>query len=218
MNKHNHDFSMAFKANNATQELRRYLLSETLLEDSTEYIPLAAVVELLATTTQTIKHRIKEGRLKEKTFFLLEPKRKAWHGVEAGGVKTLLMEKAQRREKIMQQVEWCAQHGQYTTYSQIMQEAGMDWNSPPDRKYVNQILEEINHQSFNETVDSATTCLKGCVVVSVNEGIPTASFYDCAIELGLAEPADLRDMLQKREFWQEQFDLTKELYGHGKQS
>lgn len=207
---------MVFKPNKATQELRRYLLSDDITTESQEYIPLAAAVDLLGTTTQTIRHRIKEGRLNEKTFFLLEPKRKAWHGVEAGGLKVLLMEKVLRREKIVSLVEWFASHGQYTTYSQIMHEAGMDWNSPPDRKYVNQILEEINHQSFNETVDSAATCLKACVVVSVNEGIPTASFYDCAIELGLAEPADLRDMLQKREFWQEQFELTKELYGHAK--
>ncbi|BFM49525.1 hypothetical protein THO17_16880 [Marinomonas sp. THO17] len=174
---------------------------------------MAAASSVLGVTTQTMKLRIREGKLNAKTFFVIEPDRKSWAGVEAGSLKSLLEEKERRRARIKHNVDLCASKGVYMNYSQVMNDVGMDWHSPPDRKYINQVLEEINHQSFKETIDAGSPCLKGCVVVSINEGIPTDSFFRCAVELGVCEVADIENLTHRREFWQEQFDLTKQVYG-----
>ena len=76
-----------------TKDLRVYLMSDEVSEESNEFIPMQGVISLLETTMPTIRKRIEDGELREKTLFLKTPERKTFLGVEAGGVKRLLISK-----------------------------------------------------------------------------------------------------------------------------
>jgi hypothetical protein len=194
-----------------TLELRQYLLSNNVSIDSTEFLPQQAAIDVLKTTGPTIKHRIETGELKEKTFFLTEPKRKVFLGVEVGGVKQLLLSKLAYKKAIESHIEACIVKHQITSYADTMDFAGMDWRSPPDRKYCNAVLAEISHLSYEETVDDGYPCLKSAIVVSRNERIPTDSFFECAMELGLLDAWSSKD--DKIEFWEKQVEHVYNYYG-----
>ena len=53
-----------------TKDLRVYLMSDEVSEESTEFIPMQGVISLLETTMPTIRKRIEDGELQEKTLFL----------------------------------------------------------------------------------------------------------------------------------------------------
>jgi len=194
-----------------TIELREYILSERVSLDSKEFIPLQAAISLLGSTAQTLKQRISTGELNEKTFFITDPVRKTFQGLEIGGVKRLLILKKQRRDLIAEHVKKFANNRKKTSYADALNEAGMDWKSPPDRKFISKVLIELSHKSYEETIDSGNPCLISAVVVSRNENIPTQSFFEEAVTLGLLEPSITH--LEKIEFWEEQLKLVYEIYG-----
>lgn len=201
------------KANVAhrTIELRKYILSDRVSLDSNEFIPMQAAISILESTAQTLKQRIGTGELNEKTFFITEPVRKTFQGVEIGGVKRLLILKQKRRESIASHVKKFARDNKKTSYSDALNEAGMDWKSPPDRKFISKVLVELSHKSYEETIDGGNPCLISAVVVSRNENIPTQSFFEDATTLGLLESSATH--MEKVEFWEEQLKLVYEIYG-----
>jgi hypothetical protein len=148
---------------------------------------------------------------KKKTFFLTEPVKKTFLGVKIGGVKRLLLKKINQRQTITQHVCDSAAQSKLTSYADTMEQAQMNWKSPPDRKYCNAILEAISCSSYEQTIDSGKPCMKSAVVVSRNERIPTDSFFECAVSLGLLETGVSKE--EKILFWEAQRDLAFELYG-----
>ena len=194
-----------------TKDLRLYLMSDEVSEDSTEFIPMQGVISLLETTMPTIRKRIEDGELMEKTLFLKTPERKTFLGVEAGGVKRLLILKTKRREIIREKVLEAAQQQKLTTYTDLIADAGMRWDSPPDRLFCSRVLTELANESFDETIDSGNGIMLSAVVVSRNEHIPTQNFFEHAVKLTLM--CDIGDRIQQTEFWREQLRMVYEHYG-----
>lgn len=194
-----------------TKELTKYLLSDEVEIDSTEFLPQQAAIDVLQTTAPTLKHRIEERELNEKTFFLTNPVKKTFLGVEIGGVKRLLLKKNKMRTKIFDYLDDTIKRKKLTSYADVMEQAGMHWKSPADRKFCNKVLAEISSASYEETVDMGYPCLKTAVVVSRNERIPTVSFFDLAIDLGLLNQATTKN--EHIEFWESQVQLVYQYYG-----
>ena len=195
-----------------TIDLKKYILSDKVSLDSKEFIPLQAAITILSTTNQTIKQRIENGELKEKTFFIIDPVKKTFTGLEIGGVKKLLLFKKDCSDKISQHVKESALIQKKTSYADTLDAAGMNWRSPPDRKFINKVLQELSHTSYENTVDSGHPCLISAVVVSRSENIPTQSFFDDAIALGLLDYDS--SQMEKVEFWEEQLKLVYAKYGN----
>jgi hypothetical protein len=193
-----------------TKDLREYLLSDEVSEDSTEFIPMQGVISLLETTMPTIRKRIEDGELQEKTLFLKYPERKTFLGVEAGGVKTLLILKTKRRELIRNKVIEAAKNKQLTTYTDLLADADMRWDSPPDRLFCSRVLTDLANESFDETIDSGNGIMVSAVVVSRNEHMPTQNFFEHAVKLTLL--CDIGDREQQTEFWKEQVNLVFDYY------
>lgn len=194
-----------------TKDLRVYLLSDEVAEDSTEFIPMQGVISLLETTMPTIRKRIEDGELREKTLFLKTPERKTFLGVEAGGVKKLLILKTKRREILRSKVLEAASEKRLTTYTDLIADAGMRWDSPPDRLFCSRVLMELSNESFDETIDSGNGIMVSAVVVSRNEHIPTQNFFEHAVKLTLM--CDIGDREQQTEFWKEQLRMVYDHYG-----
>lgn len=203
--------SFKTKYQHRTQDLRSYLLSDEVTEESKEFIPFQAAIDVLETTPATIKLRIEEGILEEKSFFLTNPVKKTYLGIEIGGVKKLLVRKNQMRERIKEIVSEVASKRSTTSYTDIMEQSGMNWRSPADKKFCNTILTKIGEQSYEETVDNGEPCLKQAVVISRNEHIPTNQFFETAAEMGLIDPHCSKE--ERHEFWREQLKRVHERYG-----
>jgi len=196
----------------ATINLLDYILSDKVTEQCREFIPKQAVISLLETTSSTIKHRVESGELTEKTFFLPEPTSKAFMGIEIGGIKRLLLKKQQQRSAIFSHLELHLGQHTLTSYADAMSAAGMNWKSPPDRKYCNTVLHDIGKESYLQSIGNGRPCLKSAIVVSRNEHIPTEGFFNLAISLGLLDAGAGID--EKLYFWESQRDLAFELYGN----
>jgi len=194
-----------------TKDLRDYLLSDDVPEDSTEFIPMQGVITLLETTMPTIRKRIEYGELKEKTFFLKEPERKTFLGVEAGGVKVLLKVKMKRREIIRNAVFDAAKNSAKITYTDLLDLADMRWDSPPDRLFCSRVLNELSNESYDNTIDSGIGIMISAVVISRNEHMPTQSFFEHAVKLTLMHEIGERE--SQLEFWNEQLALVYSHYG-----
>ncbi|MBE1301619.1 MAG: hypothetical protein GJ680_17160 [Alteromonadaceae bacterium] len=193
-----------------TKDLRVYLMSDEVSEDSSEFIPMQGVISLLETTMPTIRKRIEDGELQEKTLFLKTPERKTFLGVEAGGVKRLLILKTKRREILRSKVLEAAKEQRLTTYTDLIADAGMRWDSPPDRLFCSRVLMELANESFDETIDSGNGIMVSAVVVSRNEHIPTQNFFEHAVKLTLM--CEIGDREQQTEFWKEQLRMVYEYY------
>lgn len=194
-----------------TKDLRVYLMSDEVSEDSSEFIPMQGVISLLETTMPTIRKRIEDGELQEKTLFLKTPERKTFLGVEAGGVKRLLILKTKRREILRSKVLEAAKEQRLTTYTDLIADAGMRWDSPPDRLFCSRVLMELANESFDETIDSGNGIMVSAVVVSRNEHIPTQNFFEHAVKLTLM--CEIGDREQQTEFWKEQLRMVYDYYG-----
>ncbi|PCK08700.1 MAG: hypothetical protein COA42_07670 [Alteromonadaceae bacterium] len=195
----------------STIELRKYILSDDVTVDSEEFLPFAAAVEVLESTPTTIKNRIETGEVLQKSFFLKGEKVKMYRGVKIGGVKKLMLKKMEQREVLRKHIMNCVASQELTTYADAMDDADMNWRSPPDTKFCNHVLEEMSRESFEETVDPGRPCLITSIVVSKNERIPTESYFSCAINLGLLEHEATKE--ERYDFWKKQKELAFELYG-----
>jgi hypothetical protein len=187
-----------------SMELHQYLLSNSVSLKSEEFVPLNAVAVVLDSTCNTIKQRIEDGTLSGKHFFSSKTDQ-SWFGVQAGSVKKALLAINGKRTAVRDAIDKLIQSGDWETYTNIMINSGMNPKHPPDRKLINTILKDINRAS----VGSGLPYLKGSVVVSVNNGIPTQSFFDLAVELCLFPASQQYNMSEKRLFWQKNFDAIK---------
>lgn len=192
------------------KDLRVYLMSDEVSEDSTEFMPMQGVISLLETTMPTIRKRIEDGELREKTLFLKTPERKTFLGVEAGGVKRLLILKTKRREILRSKVLEAAREQKLTTYTDLISSAGMRWDSPPDRLFCSRVLMELANESFDQSIDSGNGIMVSAVVVSRNEHIPTQNFFEHAVKLTLM--CEIGDREQQTEFWKEQLRMVYDYY------
>jgi hypothetical protein len=171
---------------------------------------MQGVISLLETTMPTIRKRIEDGELQEKTLFLKTPERKTFLGVEAGGVKRLLILKTKRREILRSKVLEAAREQTLTTYTDLISAAGMRWDSPPDRLFCSRVLMELANESFDQSIDSGNGIMVSAVVVSRNEHIPTQNFFEHAVKLTLM--CEIGDREQQTEFWKEQLRMVYEYY------
>lgn len=194
-----------------TISLREYVLSDLVSIDSTEFLPFQAALQLLETTSVTLKQRIETGEINEKTFFMTEPEKRTYLGVEIGSVKRLMVEKAHQTELIKQCVLNAAKNKQIISYSDILDAAGLSWKSPPARKFCNDVLDELNDESYAKTIDSARTCLLGALVVTRNSYFPSDRFFKKACSLGLLDHGASKE--EEISFWEIQKQNIFNEYG-----
>ncbi len=192
------------------QELLSYVLSDRVSVESTEFLPLSAASILLNSTSTTLKQRIEQGELREKSFITSSPVTRTFIGVEAGGVKRLLLERIKYIELIREHVTNVIKAKSLTSYGAVLDLIELDWKSPPARKLSNDILDLLNDESIGN-ISSSSSCMITAVVISKSKNMPTEHFFRKAIETGLLEKD--ADQIQRITFWKTQLELVYEKYG-----
>ncbi|KIF53185.1 hypothetical protein [Vibrio owensii] len=192
------------------QELLSYVLSDRVSVESTEFLPLSAASILLNSTSTTLKQRIEQGELREKSFITSSPVTRTFIGVEAGGVKRLLLERIKYIELIREHVTNVIKAKSLTSYGAVLDLIELDWKSPPARKLSNDILDLLNDESIGN-ISSSSSCMITAVVISKSKNMPTEHFFSKAIETGLLEKD--ADQIQRVTFWKTQLELVYEKYG-----
>ena len=192
------------------QDLLSYVLSDRVSVESTEFLPLSAASILLNSTSTTLKQRIEQGELREKSFITSIPVTRTFIGVEAGGVKRLLLERIKYIELIREHVTNVINAKSLTSYGAVLDLIELDWKSPPARKLSNDILDLLNDESIGN-ISSSSSCMVTAVVISKSKNMPTEHFFRKAIETGLL--AKDADQIQRITFWKTQLELVYENYG-----
>ncbi|AIW22695.1 hypothetical protein F0267_00985 [Vibrio coralliilyticus] len=192
------------------QDLLSYVLSDHVSVESTEFLPLSAASILLNSTSTTLKQRIEQGELREKSFITSSPVTRTFIGVEAGGVKRLLLERTKYIELIREHVTNVINAKSLTSYGAVLDLIELDWKSPPARKLSNDILDLLNDESIGN-ISSSSSCMVTAVVISKSKNMPTEHFFRKAIETGLL--AKDADQIQRITFWKTQLELVYEKYG-----
>ena len=195
------------------QDLLVYVLSDRVSVNSTEFLPMSAVTFLLNSTNATLKQRIEQGELREKSFSISSPATKTFIGVEAGGVKRLLLERIKYIDLIREHVTKVIHEKSLTSYGAVLDHIGLDWKSPPARKLSNDILDQLNEESIG-SMSSINSCMVTAVVISKSQNMPTEHFFRKAIEKGLL--AKDADQIQRITFWKSQLERVYDVYGDDK--
>lgn len=195
------------------QDLLTYVLSDRVSLDSSEFLPMSAAAALLKSTNATLKQRIEQGELREKSFGISNTATKVFIGVEAGGVKRLLLERNRYIDQIREHVLRVIHARSLTSYGEVLDLIGLDWKSPPARKLSNDILDQINDESIG-SMESSNSCMVTAVVISKSQNIPTEHFFRKAIEYGLL--AKEADQVQRIRFWKSQLERVYAIYGDDK--
>ncbi len=191
------------------QDLLSYVLSERVSVESTEFLPLSAASSLLNSTSSTLKRRIEQGDLREKSFITYSPVTRTFIGVEVGGVKRLLLERIKYIELIREHVKNVINANSLTSYGAVLDQIELDWKSPPARKLSNDILDQLNEESI-DNMGSSSPCMVTAVVISKSKNMPTEHFFRKAIESGLL--AEDADHIQRITFWKTQLELVYDKY------
>lgn len=195
------------------QDLFAYVLSDRVSVDSTEFLPVSAAANLLNSTNATLKQRIEQGELREKSFIITSPVTRTLIGVEAGGVKRLLLERIKYIDLIREHVTKVILAKSLTSYGAVLDQIGLDWKSPPARKLSNDILDQLNEESIG-SMGSTNSCMVTAVVISKSQNMPTEHFFRKAIENGLL--AKDADQIQRITFWKSQLERVYDIYGDDK--
>jgi hypothetical protein len=178
-------------------------------------VPVRMAQDILDLSRSGVLDLVKSKRLDE---ICVEAGGRQFRGVTAGSLMRyrsgmLALDKASvQLEKFLIAVVRDAPSGEAEdvaiNYAPVMEELGLSWKSPADRKTIGNLLGEVSTRNHDR--GARAPFLLSAVVVLKATGLPSGSFFQLAAELDMLD--EEADEAARRKFWKKQMNAIAKYY------